>query len=115
MTLAEKLMTADDLLRLPPNGLRSELVKGELITMSPTNGEHGSCAFSITVLLGAYIKAHSLGQGFAAETGFVIGRNPDTVRAPDFAFVANARLQKQGLTGKFYPEAPDLAVEVLSP
>jgi Uma2 family endonuclease len=52
---------------------------------------------------------------YAAETGFRLSNNPDTVRAPDVAFVSQARVEAVGQVEGFWPEAPDLAVEVVSP
>ena len=108
-------MTAEDLLKLPPDHMRHELVRGELTTMPPTSDEHGVRTLRLSIRIGVYVENHDLGVAFGAETGFLIARNPDTVRALDCAFVSKERMAKQGLTGKFYPAAPDLAVEVLSP
>jgi Uma2 family endonuclease len=115
MTTAVSSMTAQELFELPPDHLRHELVRGELVTMPPTGDIHGARTGRITLRLGEFIDKHNLGLFFGAETGFLLARNPDTVRAPDFAFLSQARLAQQNLTGKFYPGAPDLAVEVLSP
>lgn len=65
--------------------------------------------------LDSHVEKHALGVVLAAETGFIISRNPDTVRAPNAAFIAQARLLKEGLPQSFIPFAPDLAIEVLSP
>jgi Uma2 family endonuclease len=65
--------------------------------------------------LGHFIEKHDLGLVFGAETGFLIARDPDTVRAPDFAFIAKPNLPKDKPAEAFWPGAPDLAVEVLSP
>ncbi|HEX8502177.1 MAG TPA: Uma2 family endonuclease [Pyrinomonadaceae bacterium] len=107
--------TASDLYAMPDDGFRYELVKGELRRMSPSGSEHGSVVANITVLLGQYVKATKLGVCFGAETGFVIASDPDTVRAPDVAFIRRERIPESGITKKFWPGAPDLAVEVLSP
>ena len=107
-------MTAEDLLELPADHMRHELVEGELRTMSPAGGEHGRVALAIGARILQHVDEHSLGLAFAAETGFVLRRRPDTVRAPDVAFVAVDRLA-QG-AGRGFPElAPDLVVEVVSP
>ena len=115
MTTSTAIMTADDLFNLPHDNQRHELVRGELITMPLTSDEHGVRTFRMTMRLGEFIEKRELGACFGAESGFLIARKPDTVRAPDFAFVTRERMAKQGLTGKFYPAAPDLAVEILSP
>jgi len=111
----QSLMTADELLTRADDGLRHELIRGELTTMAPAGSQHGIVAMRIALALGAYVREHGLGETFAAETGFRIGSDPDTVRAPDAAFVSGARLYAAGPTVKFWPGAPDLAVEVLSP
>jgi Uma2 family endonuclease len=108
-------MTADELFVMPKDGFRYELVKGELRKMSPAGSEHGAIIVNITLLLGQHVKSNNLGVCFGAETGFKITSNPDTVRAPDVAFVRRERVPESGIPKKFWPGAPDLAVEVLSP
>jgi len=115
MSTAEKLTTADELLRLPRGQFRYELVKGELHTMSPAGFEHGVIAQGIGTRLGMYVRDHDLGLVAGAETGFLIDRDPDTVLAPDAAFIRQARLDEIGLPKSFFPEAPTLVVEVASP
>ena len=113
MTTIEPLITADYLLRTPDLG-RCELVRGELIRMSPAGSEHGSIIVNITIPLGIFVSQAGLGRVFGAETGFHIAHDPDTVRAPDVAFVATGRLPSP-LPQGFFPGPPDLAVEVVSP
>ena len=109
------LLTAEDLLRLPDDEMRAELVRGELKKMAPAGGEHGGLAMDLTLLVGAYVRDSHLGRTFAAETGFILQQDPDTVRAPDFAFVRQERLAGRPLPRGYIPFAPDLAVEVISP
>src|SRR5438445_6685965 len=90
------LMTADDLWRLPDDGHRYELVAGELITMAPSGSLHGQVAMTLGSLLRAHVATHHLGIVYAAETGFKLRQNPDTVRAPDVAFVAQERIPLEG-------------------
>ncbi len=115
MSATTQLMTADELLNQPRGKLRYELVKGELRTMSPSGFEHGAVVVNLTFLLTGHVKAHELGVVVGAETGFKISSDPDTVRAPDIAFVCRERIVAAGVTRKFWSGAPDLAVEVLSP
>jgi len=110
-----KLMTAEELWRMPDDNMRHELVRGELTTMAPAGSDHGSIGLQIGILVGGYIKTHKLGAAFATDTGFYLSRNPDTVRAPDFAFVLKHRIPPGGLPLKFFDGPPDLAVEVVSP
>ena len=114
MAVAEKLLTAQDLLTMPDDGSRYELVRGELRAMAPAGHEHGGVAMNIAAPLSMYVKRENLGRVYAAETGFVLSRDPDTVRAPDVAFVSKERLVDLNRKG-YFPGAPDLAVEVVSP
>jgi len=106
------ITTAEELLRAGDIG-RCELVRGELRRMIPPSYEHGSVAYEIGFRLGEYVRPRHLGRVVAAETGFLISRGPDTVRAPDVGFVRAERAT--GPPRGYYPGAPDLAVEVLSP
>jgi Uma2 family endonuclease len=115
MTTTLQRSTANELFEMPDDGFRYELVKGELRKMSPSGFEHGAIIVNATVLLGQYVKANKLGVCVGAETGFKIGSDPDTVRAPDVAFVRSERIPERGVPKKFWQGAPDLAVEVLSP
>ena len=108
-------LTAEALRRLSTTGRRYKLVKGELFEMPPAGGKHGSVSMRIGASLNAYVRAHSLGEVFAAETGFVLRREPDTVRAPDAAFVSTERLSTGELPPGYLEMVPDLAVEVVSP
>jgi Uma2 family endonuclease len=104
-------MTAEDLLK---HQGRCELLRGELIEMTPASANHGKIAMRIALALGNHVQSGKLGEVLAAETGFVLERNPDTVRAPDAAFVSSERAGGIGERG-FFEGPPDLAVEVLSP
>lgn len=83
--------------------------------MVPAGNVHGRIAMNVGILLGQYVKQHDLGVVLAAETGFKIFSNPDTVRAPGAAFVRKERVEAIGEVEGYWPEAPDLAVEVVSP
>ena len=115
MAIATTIMTADELLRMPHSGQRYELVRGELISMSPASRKHGRIAAHIVAKLHNFVENHDLGEVHSSETGFTIDTNPDTVRAPDASFVTKARIDALGETEGFFPGAPDLAVEVISP
>ena len=114
-TTSKTQLTAEDLLQLADDGLRHELIQGELTSMPPSGSEHGYETIWIGHVVCTYILDHDLGFPFGAEAGFIIGRDPDTVRAPDFAFVCKSRVPDGRLPKGFFPGAPDLAVEVLSP
>jgi Uma2 family endonuclease len=107
-------MTAEQLAELTDDRYKkSELVKGELIVMSPTGFEHGIVSARIAQILNDFVRARGLGYICGAETGFILQRNPDTVRAPDVAFVRKEKVST--LPTSFAEFAPDLAVEIVSP
>ena len=109
-----ELMTAEDLLHLNLPNKRTELVRGILVVREPAGYTHGRVAMNVAMKLGTHVEHGGAGQLFAAETGFTLARKPDTVRAPDVAFVRRDRLLDPATRG--FPDlAPDLVVEVLSP
>lgn len=115
-----QLLTADDLYALGTD-CHAELVGGVLVPihgedlMAPAGWGHGETGALFTLSVGGFVRAHNLGRICTAETGFRLRRNPDTVRAPDFAFVARGRITVEMDQTRFLDLAPDLAVEVISP
>jgi Uma2 family endonuclease len=110
------LMTADELLRLPEDEWRYELVEGRLVRVSPTGSEHGLTVMALLLAVGNFAKDQSLGDVFPAETGFLISLEgtPDTVLAPDLAYVSRGRGSETRTKG-YARVAPDLVAEVASP
>ncbi|HEY0406415.1 MAG TPA: Uma2 family endonuclease [Pyrinomonadaceae bacterium] len=115
MSTTTQTMTADELFMLPDEDHRYDLIKGELRKMSPAGAEHGALAARLTGALMQYVEQHELGEVFGAETGFKLASNPDTVLGPDLAFVSKERIPPTGIPVTYWPGAPDLAVEVVSP
>src|SRR5215212_4140336 len=111
-TTTTHLMTAEDLLNMPDDDMRHELVKGELLTMTPPKSEHGRIVANLIMILGSYVKANNLGEVWA-DSGFKLESDPDTVIAPDVSFHATARLP--GRLPAYVSGPPDLAIEVRSP
>jgi Uma2 family endonuclease len=108
------LLTADELRTLDTLHKRTELVRGRLVVREPAGFRHGVVAMELATIIASHAKTHSLGLVVAAETGFKLASNPDTVRAPDVAFIRADRVPRP-LPKGFPSLAPDLAVEVLSP
>lgn len=106
--------TADQLLVLHDPGWRHELWSGALRRMRFADAAHGDVAARICAAVFHHVDEERLGCTFATGTGFAIARDPDTVLAPDVAFVQRDRLPPKGHHG-FFPGPPDLAVEVISP
>ena len=119
--IEQRLYTAEDLWELshqPENeNRRLELIEGEIHEMPPAGGEHGGITLDLGSVIRSHVKTHDLGYTTAAETGYILYKNPngkDTVVAPDVGFISKERLP-QGLPKGYIPAPPDLAVEVVSP
>lgn len=113
-TLPTQTITAEEFAALDLGDARSELIEGVIHTIPPTFDDHGEITMRLSLILGRYVMDHRLGRLYAAETGFLLARNPDTVRAPDVAFIRRDRLPPQRLTPGWVPVIPDLVVEVAS-
>ena len=110
-----KRLTADDLLRLYSEGIRGELIRGELCQTMPTGQEHGEIVVNLATLLRMFVKSRKLGRLTASDAGVWLERDPDTVREPDIAYFS-AEKMPPGVRIRGYAEVvPDLVVEVVSP
>lgn len=114
MSIAESdVMTAEELLHVDIPGKWTELIRGRLLVSEPPSTYHGKVSLRVSVLLANHAFATGAGDVFSQDTGFKIASNPDTVRAPDVAFVTAERAKSIPRRG--YAElAPDLVVEVVS-
>ena len=115
MALPGQLMTADDLLALAEDHRRHELVAGFMVSEPPASFRHGDIAAEVFVRLSEFVRRRDLGRVVSTETGFLLARDPDTVRTPDVSFVCQTRMARAGSFKGFFPGPPDLAVELLSP
>ena len=113
MTTKLKFITADELLRMPWDGNRYELIRGVLVAKMPTGRLHGETVTMTSYVLTGYVISNDYGMTFSGEPGYRLERDPDTVRAPDVAWFAPGRLP-EGIQG-YLELAPDLAIEVKSP
>ena len=107
-------VTAEDLRQVSIPGKRVELVRGVLVVREPAGLPHGRITLNLARRLADHAEANQLGQVYVGDTGFTLARGPDTVRAPDIAFIAQERIPTPE-PAEFPAMAPDLAVEVLSP
>ena len=114
-TTKEKLLTADDLLRLDAQGVRGELIRGVLCETMPSGGEHGEIVMNFGILLGNFIKPQRLGRLAGSDSGVRLERDPDTVREPDVAYISAGRLPLSVKSKGYYEVVPELVVEIVSP
>ncbi len=112
--VSQEIKTAEQLLQMPEDGSRYELVGGAVCQMSPAGFWHGHLLSNLTFLLKAHIWGKGVGVVPVGNTGFVLNRNPDTVRAPDLAFVVQSRVPDSEARG-FEELVPDLVAEIVSP
>lgn len=111
----EDLVTAEQLYEMPDDGLRYELLRGTLVAEPVPGRIHGRTVARISYLLSSFVNAKRLGVVYTGDTGFVLARQPDTVRGPDVAFLSNERERETKDARPYVPGAPDLAIEVVSP
>lgn len=112
---AAPAISADEFRTSPEaDGWRTELVRGRTVREPAPGPVHGRLAARLAVRLGTFVENAASGV-VLADTGFLLARDPDTVRAPDLSFVSNDRIPEQGYGAGFWPLGPDLAVEILSP
>jgi Uma2 family endonuclease len=109
-----EIMTAEQLERVQVPGKSTELVRGRLVVREPPGTYHGKIAGRLLTRVGPFVEAHGLGEVFGQDTGFKIASNPDTVRAPDLAFIARDRMAHLAPRG-YASIVPDLVAEILSP
>ena len=114
-TTKPKLLTADDLLRLDSQGVKGELVRGVLYETMATGGEHGEIAMRLGARMLAVVQPNRLGRVFGTDSGVRLGRDPDTVREPDVAFISAAKLPPGRRVRGYYDAIPDLVAEIMSP
>ena len=113
MPEATRLVTAKELERFPSDDRRYELLEGRLVAMTPVSYAHSRTVMRFGSMLERCTREHNLGD-VHAELGVILKTNPDTVFAPDIAFIKRERVPATTPRG-FWKGAADLAVEVLSP
>jgi Uma2 family endonuclease len=108
-------MKVEELYVMPDDGFTHELQGGMLVSEPLPGFRHGRVMVLVAELLSTHVRKHRLGVVLGGDSGFILARNPDTVRGPDVAFVSKARFDQHGDTIRAFTGAPDLAIEVLSP
>lgn len=114
--MSVKQMMIEDLWELPEKpGVRHELADGELIEVPAASALHSFITALLFEWIRNYARAHQLGLVFPDGLGYVLSREPPRLRIPDVSFVSRQRIPAAGLPEGFWPGAPDLAVEIVSP
>ncbi|MEM6855835.1 MAG: Uma2 family endonuclease [Planctomycetota bacterium] len=114
-TVPDLRFTIERLLGQMPEDLRWDLRQGELRIMSPAGEEHGEIAMLLGAYLSHHVRTNGLGKAYAAETGYILSREPDTMLAPDVSFISTERLAGRPRNQGPIVGPPDLAVELVSP
>jgi Uma2 family endonuclease len=115
MTVAEKLLTAEDYRLLPDTGRPTELVQGRVVELTLPGPRHGYCCASICRIVGNHVAAQGLGRVMTNDTGIVTARDPDTVRGGNVEFYSYTRLPRGPLPDTYPDVVPELVFEVKSP
>ena len=111
----DSLLTADDLLRLSAEGVRGELVRGELRKTMAAGHRQGKIVVSLVTKLGNFVGHRKLGTLVASDSGVWLERDPDTVREPDVAFTSAEKIPLDAEIDGYAEVVPDLVVEIVSP
>ena len=114
LTTSADLVTADELIAMSEDGCQFELVRGNIIRIPWAGLQHARLVADVSHHLWNHNKTEDLGEVFA-RVGYMLESDPDTVRAPDASFISRERLEEFGETDGYWPGAPDLVVEVISP
>ena len=113
MSVATRLLTADEFFAMP-GSRHQELVRGEVVERRLSGGVHGVVTARIGLILDHWAE-RALGGAVGVKSGFILARDPDTVRGPDVYYVRAERVAEDGVPEGFWRIAPDVVVEVVSP
>ena len=110
----QRLITAEEFVRLPDRGRPMELVRGRPIEMNLPTPRHGQICSEVVRLLGNHVRENGLGTVTSNDAGIITQRDPDTMRGADVAFYSTRRVGKGRLPDEYLEAVPDLVLEVLS-
>ncbi len=118
-SLASKLMTAEEFMAIPEDGIARELIHGEIkeYGMTLRNHVHGEVAANVAYLLKHWLAGQPMPRGKVSvgDAGFRLRRDPDVLVGPDVAYASADLVARTPRVPTFYDGPPLLAVEVLSP
>jgi Uma2 family endonuclease len=111
---AEKLLTAEEFLLLPDDGVPKELVRGRVVPLTVSTPRHGQVCSHVVCFLHRFLDDHPLGHLVCNDSGVVTERAPDTVRGADVAFYSYRHFPPGPLPSGYLAVAPELVFEVRS-
>lgn len=107
--------TAEELFWMPDDPHRFDLIEGNLVQTELAGMREGIITMNTGARVYDYVEHTGIGTAFGAETGFILGRNPDTVLGPDVSVVRSGRMPVDADPDFYVPVAPDLVVEIIFP
>jgi Uma2 family endonuclease len=108
---ADRPFTATDLAEMPDDGLRYEVLWGEMIVSPPPSVRHQWVSDDLAIRIRTFGLQENLGVAFSAPLDVQLGHH--NIVQPDILFVLKEHvgmLTESGVIG-----VPDLLVEVVSP
>jgi Uma2 family endonuclease len=115
MSAAESLLTAEEYLALPENGIPNELVRGKIVPLYVPTPRHGQICGQVIFFIHRYLEDHDLGHLVCNDSGIITERAPDTVRGADIGFYSYKQVPPGPLPQGYLPVSPELVFEVRSP
>ena len=113
METAANAWTEEELMALPKDGHKRELINGEVI-MSPTGYRHEDIAAAVLVAMRMHVRQHRLGSVCGSSLGCWMASG--NLLSPDVSFIHKTRVPRgQDAVRRYFQGAPDLIVEILSP
>ncbi len=116
-TIKQRLMTEDEMMSLSAHQW-FEIIRGEIVPMSPNGVEHHDIAGNVYDILRMYARKNRLGYVYMDGLIFVLSEDEEGIREsriPDIGFVRKGRYPKDFDRARPFPGAPDLAIEIVSP
>lgn len=110
----QTLITAADFEKIADGLGPCELVRGEVVRLSPGGYEHNRAVSNAHGLLWSWARQSRQGRALTKETGLIVGRDPDTVRGADVVYYSYRRLPQGSAPRGFVATPPDLVVEIVS-
>jgi Uma2 family endonuclease len=110
-----RLVTADEYIRLPDDGRRTELRRGVVVYMNPPGFRHGEVCSNIHLHVESFARNNQLGRTLTNDSGIITERDPDTVRGADISFYCYQRVPKEQSPLGYAGASPEVVFEVVSP